>query len=156
MKGTMAEAAQNQTGVSANDRMFRRIASGSTALGLGTAFGALACLDWRSDGGLDFRWHWEALVWIAIGIATAIYFWRSVWQVDAGGRRGGMGLSYALLIGATLGDVAYSLRSFPHEKIKDLYVGLGAAVLALSITGWLISRVIRGFEQNDAANRSGD
>jgi hypothetical protein len=137
-----------------DDKAFRLIASVSTALGLGTAFGALACLQWRPDGSLDFRWHPMVLLWVAVGIACAFLFWNAIWRAEARDRGSKIRTvgSYFLLVAATLADVAYSLRTYPQDKISQFYLGLAGAVVALSVAGWLISFVIRGFARFDAAD----
>jgi hypothetical protein len=139
-----------------DERMFHGIASGSTALALGTAFGALACLEWKTDGSLDFRWHAMALVWIAVGIAAALLFWSTIWRADAGSARskGRAVWSYVVLIAATLANMVYSLRTLPKDKLSDVYVGLGAAVVALGITGFMIRRAFHWFLDSDAGNKS--
>jgi hypothetical protein len=138
----------------ADDKVFHRIASASTALGLGTAFGALACLEWQPDGSLDFRWQPMVLVWIAVGIACAFLFWNAIWRAEARGRASRLRtrLSYLVLVAATAADVVYSLRTYPKDKISQFYLGLAGAVIALSIVGWLISLVIKGFARFDAAD----
>jgi hypothetical protein len=138
----------------ADDKVFHRIASASTALGLGTAFGALACLEWQPDGSLDFRWQPMVLVWTAVGIACAFLFWNAIWRAEARGRASRLrtAASYLVLVAASVADVVYSLRTFPKDKISDFYIGLAGAVVALGIVGWLISLVVKGFARFDAAD----
>src|SRR5271165_4716055 len=65
------------------DVAFKRLAVVSTAIGFALALGTAACLQRAADHGLELRWHWRAVIWMALGVWAAFHLWQLVWRAQA-------------------------------------------------------------------------
>ena len=137
------------------DATFDRIVVVSTALGFAAVLGTAACLERGADQGLDFHWHWRALLWMGLGVAAAVRLWQLLWraQADDTGKAGKSLVKFCilLLIGA-LGVFVYPILFVSSEHFNDVLTGLSLATAVLTFVGWMIYRVARGFEESDADN----
>jgi len=135
----------------ASEAKFQHIVEISTAIGLGTVFGTVACLEWKEYEGPSFHWHWPVLLWIGVGVAAGIYFWRQIWHAqDAppGHARMHLFKAWAALAAASGATFAYSVRTFRLAIFKDVLLGVFAASVVLSFIGWVIFRLMRLFESD--------
>ena len=118
-------------------RVFFKIASLGTALGLGAAAASTASL--RSSAvGFSFQLSAGTFVAFAIGAAIALIYWKLVASNSKAARRGSI-----LLALAGVGLFLYPLRFVPAGNLHDLIIGLILATCALSIAGFLLWRVKR-------------
>jgi hypothetical protein len=129
-------------------RAFFKIVVGSTALGLGFLAAAIEAVG-RDVGGFTFQASAGTFVAFALGMAAGLYFWkvavRSLWAVRAGS---------ALLVLAGFGGFLYPLRFVPNDKMAEIGIGLGFAVCALSCGAFMLWRMKRFFDEDDAAEES--
>jgi hypothetical protein len=150
-------------GETKNERDIVRIATLSTALGMGTVFASNQSLTRDANG---FIWHLSAHTLLAFVVGAAIGY--SYWKIIArSSDRQASGLLRAasfmlLLVG--IGAFLYPLRFLPTDQLPDVAKGLGVDVVALSALGWILWQ-IRNFlnadteqaelaEQKAAANSS--
>ena len=128
----------------------------STALTFAAVFGWLACIDRQENGDLDFRWHWSALLWIVIGIASTIYFWRQVWpaQNDSSvGKRNRLVKGWTALLIPSLIWMTYPLRFLSGKHFTDVLAGLTAAAIVLTLGALMLFRLIKGFNENEPTDK---
>lgn len=127
----------------AADRDFLRIASVSTALGLGFMAGAVQCL--RADHtGFYFVLSWWTLLAGGIGAAVGLLCWK--WM-----RLGGRFAVVAtiLLIVAGCGAFLYPLRFVARQGLPDIIKGLVVAGCVISLGAALIWQVRRSLERDN-------
>jgi hypothetical protein len=140
---------------SSTDGGLKRAIIVSTTLLMAAVFGWLACIDRKENGDLDFRWHWGASLWIAIGLGCTFYFWRQVWpQNDSpDGKRKRLIKGWAAFLIPSLIWMTYPLRFFSGKHFTDVLAGLTAAAIVLTFGGWMLSRLIKGFNKNEPADK---
>jgi hypothetical protein len=131
-----------------NTRVLLRIASLSTAFGLGCAVASLQALRWNASG-LSFHFSSGTLAAFALGAAVALIYWRAAANSPLAARRGSVGLA---IIG--VGLFLYPLRFVSAGKLPEIMAGLGVAIVALSIVGFMLWRVGR-FLESDARQAGG-
>jgi hypothetical protein len=135
----------------ANDLRFRRMVVLGTTLSLAVAYGWLAGFARQPDGDLSFEWRWPILAWAFIGLGSTVYFWRAIWppQNRTATRRDiVMGSVVVLLPG--LWWLIFPLRSLSGQHAHEVITGLIAAAIVLSFGAWMVARLIRSFENEDA------
>jgi hypothetical protein len=141
----------------ATDAGFRGVFVISSALILATVFGWLACLVRTENGDIAFRWQWRALIWIAGGIGSTGYFWRQVWPVENGVRtlkqqiKGWVVLAVPCVIW-----MSYPLWFISGRQLFDVGAGLALAATVLTGGGWMVFKLIKGFENDEAAADNAD
>jgi len=129
-------------------RTFFNIVVGSTALGLGFMAAAIEALR-RDVGGFTFHASAGTFVAFVIGLIAGLYYWKVAFRSLLAARAG-----TALLVLAGLGGFLYPLRFVPSDKMAEIGIGLGFAVCALSIGAFLLWRMKRFFEEDEAAVES--
>ena len=138
---------------------FRLVIVAATALGFAAVFGWLACIQRKENGEVEFHWQMGAWLWIAIGIACTVYFWRQVWPVKnhspAGARRRVIKGWAALLI-PSLMWMAYPLRFISGQQLLNVFIGLAIAATVLTFGGWMVFRLIKGFANEEAPSAKMD
>jgi hypothetical protein len=130
----------------------------STAIGFAAALGTTACLERSADGRFDFHWHWRAVIWMALGIAAAIQLWRLLWraQNDTSGKAAKkLKLFCILLLAGGLAVFFYPIFFLRGKNFDDVLTGMSLAAGAITLVGFLISRVMKGFLEEDAENLPG-
>jgi len=135
------------------DRTFDRIAVVSTVLGFAAVLGSAACLERGADQGLTFSWHWRALIWMALGAAAALRLWQLLERAQADGTGKAAAQLKRFCAGLMIGAVAvfvYPVLFVSSEHFNDVLTGLSLAAGVLTFVGWMISRVIKGFNEEDA------
>lgn len=135
------------------DCAFERIAAVGTASAFAIVLGSLACVVPAGAQGLDFRWHWVAVVWGAVGLAGGWRLWHLLWRVQAEptprARRRLLRYCFLLLLGG-VAAFAYPFRFVAPEKFQDVLTGLGAAVIVLTFAGWMLFRLFRSLSREEA------
>jgi hypothetical protein len=126
-----------------------------TALCLAATYGWLAGFVRQSNGNLAFQWHWQILLWALIGFVTTVYFWRKIWppanQRDTTSKD--IVLGTVVLAVPGLWWLIFPLRSLSGQHFWDVTKGLVAAALVLSFGAWMVVRLGKGFENDEAAVR---
>jgi hypothetical protein len=138
----------------ASDFLFKRFMAVSTALSLGVAYGWLAGFVRDTNGGLNFHWRWQIFLWAFIGLASTFYFWRKVWPPPnrpPAARKDIVVGSIALALPG-LWWLIFPLRSLSGAHFWNVVEGLSIAACVLTFGAWMIIRLGRGFEQEDADN----
>ena len=130
-----------------------------TVLVFAGVFGWLACLQ-RMDGGeVEFHWQWRAGLWITIGIASPVYFWRQIWPVTAvppaGATRRAI-TGWAALLLPSLMWMAYPLRFISGQQLLNVCIGLSIAATVLAFGGWMVFRLIQGFANEETPPSGAD
>jgi hypothetical protein len=138
----------------ASDALFKRMVVISTALSLAAAYGWLACFDRQADGSFYFHWRGSALAWIVVGFASSFYFWRKVWPAGhrADATRKDIIAGSIVLAVPCLWWLTFPLRYLSGQHFWDVMTGLIAAALVLSFGAWMVTRLIKAFEQSDTAD----
>jgi len=126
-------------------RGFFRIVRGSTALALGGMVAALEALR-RSAAGFTFHVSVWTFVAFAAGLAAGLLYWRLAARSRLGSRMG-----TALLLLAGVGAFLYPLRFVPADKMAEIAIGLGMAFGAISMVAFLLWRIKRFFDADNAA-----
>src|SRR5690242_20538606 len=139
----------NNSGQSTNsERTFSNIVACSTAVAFGLVFCSLACVGRNANGALDFQWQWAALIWLVIGAAGGWNFWKLAWWSEKAPqpRAKGYFIAFcALLCLLTLYLFVRPLRFVAPENIRDVLVGMGLAVIVLTLFGYMIFTLVRWF-----------
>jgi hypothetical protein len=139
----------------ASDVLFKRFIAISTALALAMAYGWLAGFARDPDGGLSFHWRWQILLWAFIGLASTFYFWRKIWPPEnrPPAKRKDIVAGSIVLAVPGLWWLIFPLRSQSGgQHFWQVVVGLSIAAVVLSFGAWMIVRLGRGFEEEDADN----
>jgi hypothetical protein len=135
----------------ANEIRFRRMVVGGTAVSLAAAYGWLAGFVRLPDGDLSFEWRWPILVWVLIGLGSTIYFWRAIWPPqNRMATRKGIVLGTIVVVLPGLWWLIFPLRSLSGQHAREVITGLIAAAIVLSFGAWMVIRLIRSFENEDA------
>ncbi|HEY3864284.1 MAG TPA: hypothetical protein VGO59_20625 [Verrucomicrobiae bacterium] len=120
-----------------------RVASLSTAGGLGCALGSTASLRCGAEG-FSFQFSLAAVIATALGIAIGLLYWK----LEAGGAAAGRnGRVLLALTGAGL--FLYPLRLVPASILPDIATGLAAAVCALSLVSVMLLLVKRFLDSEE-------
>ena len=125
----------------------------TTALVFATAFGWLACIQRMENGDVEFHWQGRAWLWIAIGVASPVYFWRQIWpkqKVSPTGSARRLVKGWAALLIPSLMWMAYPLRFISGQQLLNVSIGLGIAAAVLTLGGWMVFRLIKGFADEAA------
>lgn len=141
-------SAEKRTVRQSTDRGFRLAIVAVTALGFAVGFGWLACIERLASGEVEFHWQWSAALWIAIGIASPVYFWRQIWPtqpVPPGSARRRQVQGWAALLIPSVMWMAYPLRFVSGQQRLNVLIGLAIAGSVLSLGGWMVFRLIQGF-----------
>jgi uncharacterized membrane protein YcfT len=113
----------------------------------------------RGPAGLDFSWSNWAIPAFGLGALMAVGFWRLIFHLasrrgdEAASRRKLYTASAALMVVA-FGAFIYPLRFVAAERRQDVLIGLGVAIMALSVVGLLIRTVVKWLEsETDPADQ---
>ena len=134
------------------ERTFNNIVAGSTAISLGLVFCSLACVGRNTNGDLDFQWHWTALIWLVLGCCGGWYFWKLAWWSEKTARPHAKGYFIAfcaLLCATTLFLFVRPLKFVARENVRDVLVGMGLAVVVLTLFGYMIFTLVRWFSREE-------
>ena len=145
---------ENSSSSDASDFLFKRFIAVSTTLSLAVAYGWLGGFARDPDGGFNFHWRWQIALWAFIGLASTFYFWRKVWpppSYPAATRKDIIAGSIALAVPG-LWWLIFPLRTLSGQHFWQVATGLSIAACVLTFGAWMIVRLGRGFEQEDADN----
>jgi thiosulfate reductase cytochrome b subunit len=126
-------------------RGFYKIVMGSTALALGCMAAAVEALR-RNAAGFAFQVSVWTFVAFAVGLAAGLLYWKLAARSLLAVR-----LGTAFLVLAGVGGFLYPLRFVPADKMADIAAGLGLAVCAISMGAFLLWRMKRFFDKDNAA-----
>jgi hypothetical protein len=152
----MTSAKDKKILLSSTDGGFKRVIIVSTALIFAAVFGWLSCMERKLNGDVDFRWHWSALLWVAIGIASMVYFWRQIWPTQndgIGSKHKRLIKGWAALLIPSLMWMAYPLRFISGQRLFDVFFGLMLAAMVLTLGGCMVFRLIKGFNENEPTDK---
>jgi hypothetical protein len=126
-----------QTAEPKSSRDFFKIASISTAIGLGCAAASTESLR-SSPVGFSFQITAGTFVAFAVGAAIGFFYWKLIAKSTTAARIG------SVLLGlAGIGLFLYPLRFVPSGTLPDLTIGLLIATGALGTVGFIIWRIAR-------------
>lgn len=126
------------------DESFMGIVSWSTALCSGAMLASIQSL-YKDAAGFAFHITPATVAAFVIGTAVVLTYWR-VAPMSLLIRR----LSSLVLVFAGAAAFLYPLRFLPGEKMHDLFQGLAAAAVALSLGAFFLWRLKRFFERDAA------
>ena len=122
-----------------------------TALSLAAAYGWLAGFARQPNGDLSLQWRWPILLWVLIGLGSTVYFWRAIWPPrNQPVTRKGVVLGTIVLLLPGLWWFILPLRSLSGQHARQVITGLIAAAIVLSFGAWMVIRLVRSFENEDA------
>jgi len=136
------------------DKVFKRIASWSTGLGLAVMVASLASIQIGTQHGLQFRWHWTVLLWILAALVFNARGWRLVWKLQSNPTpelKRKLRFFCVLLILLGIGAFLYPIRFIAQSYRTDITRGLLTAIIPLGGIGWFIYRFGKGFMEQDEA-----
>ncbi len=113
----------------------------------------LACIKRMAGGEVEFHWQWNAWLWIAVGIASPVYFWRQIWPTQPVSKNGATRRQikgWAALLIPSLMWMAYPLRFISGQQLLNVGIGLAIAGTVLTFGGWMVYRLIKGFAADEA------
>jgi len=122
-----------------------KIVLGSTAVALGCMAAAVQALR-RSGDGFAFQVSVWTVAAFAAGVAAGLLYWKLASRSLLAVR---LGSAFLVLTG--VGGFLYPLRFVPADKMADIAIGLGLAVCALSMVAFLLWRMKRFFDKDNAA-----
>jgi hypothetical protein len=155
----MRTVPENGTVTPTKNDGFRLAIVVATALVFATAFGWLACIQRLDSGEVEFQWQGTAWLWIAVGLAAPVYFWRQIWpkqNVPSAGSTGRVIKGWAALLIPSLMWLAYPLRFISGPQLLNVIIGLGIAATVLTFGGWMVFRLIKGFADEEVPAASTD
>ncbi len=127
-------------GRSKSQRDFFRIASVSTALAFGVVVGSVASL--RKDGSaFSFQFSGAAVVGFLVGATIGLLYWRVVSLSAARGTSRLLRVTSFLLFLGAVAMFLFPLRFLSMEKLAEVWQGLAAAAIALSLLGLILWRI---------------
>ena len=134
------------------DKMLRKIVTGSTGLGLALMFASLASIQFGNGHGLRFRWHWSILLWMTAAALWNSRFWKALWQVQETPtlrlRKKVTTYSWIVLLTGR-GALLYPIRFISETYWADIGRGLVTAARFLGTLVWMVFRFGRAFIQAD-------
>jgi hypothetical protein len=134
---------------SKNERDFLRIASISTALAFGTVLGSMASL--RKDASaFSFQFSGETLVAFGIGAAVGFLYWKLISLSSTLKTSLLLRVATVLLLLGSVGVFLYPLRFLSAEKLAEVWQGLGADAVVLSVLGVILWRIKRFLDRDSA------
>jgi hypothetical protein len=143
----------NEPGHSENgERTFSNIVAGSTAVAFALVFASLACVGRNPAGVLDFQWKWTALIWMVVGACGGWFFWRLAWWSERASRPHAKAcfLAFcALLCLLTLFLFVRPLKFVARENMWDVLIGMGLAVVVLTLFGYMIFTLVQWFSREE-------
>jgi hypothetical protein len=135
--------------------LFQRLVALATGLAFAGMLASLAAIELGPATRLVLRWHWAELPLAALGLTLGGWFWRLIWRAEraespAARRRL---LRFSLLLGLMAAvSFAYPMRFIPAERRQEVFIGLGVAVLVLSLVGVVLWRIIRMLNEGEPAD----
>jgi len=135
---------------SGGDRGLLRVMIFGTALGCGAMAATLEALH-AGPGGFYFAVSWLTGIVFACGAALVLWAWRVLLnEADTPRQRFARRAAKGLLFASAAGAFLYPLRFVPKSKLPEIAIGLGLAICALSIIGYLLIRARRFLEADES------
>jgi hypothetical protein len=130
---------------------YKRIVTVLAAACLGAMYSWLACFMPSTEGSSHFHWRWMALLWIIIGVGSSTFFWHKIWppsHYPAVSKNGIIKGIVALILPA-IWWLAFPLRFWVGEHYWNIITAFVLVAMALSYGAWMITRLVKAFEQSD-------
>jgi hypothetical protein len=141
----------NEPARSNAEKDFLRLAAASMGLALGIMLASLAALN-RDASGYSFHIRSPVVaIAFAVGAVIGYAYWVLIGRSDT--LRGAPKLvrgASALLVLVGIGGFLYPLRFLPPSKLPEVLEGLGGAVLALSLVGFLLWKIKKLLDRDSA------
>lgn len=133
-----------------NDRLLNQIMIYGFSFSFGLVIASLQALR-RTPAGFAIQVSWWSLLAFLIGAGVTLPCFQVIVRSENRNRR-----RVALALVALLGTGAffYPMRVVPREKFRPVFIGLAAAVCALSVLATLLLCLYRFFENEE--KRSGE
>jgi amino acid transporter len=110
----------------------------------------------RGEQRIYFTLTWRTGVVFIVGAALVLWVWKIVLnEADTPRQRFARRLVKGLLIISAAAAFLYPLRFVPKSKLPEIAIGLGFAVCALSIVGYLLLRARSFLEADEEEVESG-
>jgi hypothetical protein len=138
------------------DKLFRRIATGSSGLGFAAMMGWLASLNLSDRCTFQFSWHWSIPLWMT---AAAIFNWRlwdALWHFQDGpSPKTKLRLTIFVVASIAMGLAAflYPIRFIASEHYRDILRGLVTGAIFLGIVGGIMIAISRGLTETEPAKK---
>ena len=139
----------------ANPQIFKFFVALGTSVGFGAMLASVALID-RGTTALQFRFHWFALVLLAIGVCIGWRFWQFVFNLSDDASESVQAeqkstlkrwLIFLLALSAVC--FAYPMRFASGARFKEVVDGVVIAVLALSVAGTFTWKTIQALERSE-------
>ena len=147
----------NETKLSfSQDKLFRRIATGSTALGFASLAGLLASLSLSERGTFQFTWHWTILLWMAAAAVFNWRLWHALWQFqDAPSPRTKLKLILfsTAMAAVGIGSFLYPIRFLASTHYAAILRGLLTGVFFLGVIAVIMVSIARGLNETSPAQK---
>ena len=131
----------------------------STGLGFACMVASLAAVRMSKGAGLQLQWHWSILIFAGAAIFWNSRLWKAIWQVedDASGKAKRrlvfhLGALVLLGVGAFLYPLLFVESGYRHGVLE----GVLTAATFLSVLGWLLRTLAKGFAEADAIELGAD
>jgi hypothetical protein len=140
--------------MSTNDsssQVFRFFVAFATSLGFGGMLASVALVE-RGANALQFRFHWFALVLLAIGFTIGWRFWKFVFIANETNRpedKVTLKRWLIFLLILSFACFAYPMRFASGARFKEVVDGVVFAILALSVSGMFIWKTIQALERSE-------
>jgi hypothetical protein len=137
-----------------NDHGLLRVMILGTALACGAMVASLQALQ-AGPGGFFFQFSWGSGVGFVCGTAAVLWMWRIMLNGMATPRQRFLraAVKWVLCLSAVAAFL-YPLRFVPKAKLPEIGAGLGLAVFALSIVGWILCTIRRFLEREEKEDQA--
>lgn len=136
-----------------DDKTLRVIIETSSGLAFAFVVGSLAAARRSTGGSIYLQWHWSILIVAAVTFVWNSRLWKAIWQVQheptaKAKRRLAFHLGVLIVLG--LGSFLYPLFFVQAGSRYEPIEGLLTAATFLGILGFLIHKLVKTFEKEDA------
>lgn len=148
------EYSQEMNGEKGNDSALLRVMILGTSLACGAMAAALQSLR-SGPGGFYFQISWVSGIGFVCGTVAVLWIWRVMLNGIATPRQRVLraGAKWILFLAAAVAFF-YPLRFVPRAKLPEIAIGLGLAVLVLSLVGAILWRIRRFLEREEQESQT--
>lgn len=136
----------------AADPLFRRVVSAVSSLAIGAMLASVGAVTRGTFGKLEFHWSWAIPPLLIAGLVLGHMFWRLLWRAQ---REGSAASSnrlrrFTILLGiVAVGSFAYPIRYVQGNRLQEVLIGLGLAIVVLTGIGLVIYKTIRWLNEGE-------
>ncbi len=132
------------------DKLFRRIAMGSTGIGFASMVGSLASLNLGTRSNFQFTWHWTILLWMGAAALFNWRLWNALWQYQ--GHPNPKTKSRLIIFSAGtiilgVGSFLYPIRFIASSNYGAILRGLLTGVFFLGVIAVILVSIARGLNE---------